>query len=80
MSNFNIHHLEGLAKAGRQVPSVNQIELHPFQRKAALVSYCQDHNIAVMGYSPLAKSAFMTYRPLVDMAKKYKKTVAQVNW
>ena len=78
VSNFNIHHLEGLCKNGRPTPSVNQIEIHPFQQNTDLVEYCKEHGIVVMGYSPLAKAAAMQYRPLVDMAKKYKKTVAQV--
>ena len=34
---------------------VNQIELHPWQRKEDIVEYCKKNDIAVMGYSPLTK-------------------------
>ena len=56
MSNFGIQHIEGLKAAGCQSPSVNQIELNVFFRQQALVDYCRENNIAVMGYSPLAKA------------------------
>jgi len=35
VSNYNVHHLEEIQKAGYPAPTVNQIELHPFcQQKA----------------------------------------------
>ena len=57
VSNFGIHHLEGLKAAGLPSPSVNQIELHPWQNtcKATLIKYCRDNNIVVMGYSPVVR-------------------------
>lgn len=55
MSNFGIQHLEGLKNAGLEAPSVNQIELHPWQRKREIVKYCGENGITLMGYSPLAR-------------------------
>ena len=40
---------------------VNQIELHPWQRKEDIVEYCRKNGIAVMGYSPLTKGNFSRY-------------------
>ena len=56
VSNFNVHHLEGLRLAGRPTPdpAVNQIELHPFFHQQTIVDYCLEHGIAVNGYCPLA--------------------------
>jgi len=71
VSNFGVQHLEGLRKAGRPTPSVNQIELHPQMRKQDIVDYCHQHGITVMGYSPLAKAQRMRDKKLIELAQKY---------
>lgn len=71
VSNFGIQHLEEMQKRGCLMPSVNQIQLHPYYRQEALVKYCQEKGIAVMGYSPLTKGKYLNERPLVEMAKRY---------
>jgi len=71
VSNFGVHHLEGLRKAGRPTPSVNQIELHPQMRRQDIVDYCRQHGIIVMGYSPLAKAGRLNDKGLNAIAKKY---------
>jgi len=65
-----VQHLEGLKKAGRPTPSVNQIELHPQMRKQDIVNYCRQHGIVVMGYSPLAKAQRMNDKNLTALAQK----------
>jgi len=70
VSNFGVQHLEGLKKAGRPTPSVNQIELHPQMRKQDIVNYCRQHGIVVMGYSPLAKAQRMNDKNLTALAQK----------
>jgi len=78
VSNFGVQHLEGLEKAGLPRPSVNQIELHPFQRKPQVVDYCLQNGIAVMGYSPIAKARKQNDPDLQRIAQRLHKTVAQV--
>ena len=70
VSNFAIQHLEGLKKEGLPIPSVNQIELHPWMRRQELVDYCRKEGIVIMGYSPLAKAFNMTDERLNEKAKK----------
>jgi len=70
VSNFGVEHLEGLRKAGRPAPSVNQIELHPLMRKPEVVNYCNEHGIVVMGYSPLAKGKKMDDTGLNEIAAR----------
>ena len=70
VSNFAIHHLEGLKKEGLPLPSVNQIELHPWMRRQELVDYCRKEGIVIMGYSPLAKAFNMADETLNEIAKK----------
>lgn len=71
VSNFGIAHLEGLRKTGRATPSTNQIELHPMMHRQELVDYCREHDIAVMGFSPLAKGKRMTDQLLNEMAARF---------
>ncbi|MBI5536511.1 MAG: aldo/keto reductase [Deltaproteobacteria bacterium] len=53
VSNFSIHHLEELKAAGLPVPVANQIELHPWSQKPALVRYLNDNRITPIAYSSL---------------------------
>lgn len=78
VSNFGIAHLEGLQKAGLPPPSVNQIELHCWQHKPELVSYCKQQGIALMGYSPLAKNQKVNSPPIPSLAAKYNRTNGQI--
>lgn len=78
VSNFGVHHLEALREAGKPTPAVNQVELHPYCNQEALVKYCRSHNIAVMGYTPLARGHYFQDPLVKDMAQRHNKTVAQI--
>lgn len=78
VSNFGIQHLEGLKAAGLPAPSLNQIELHPFMRKSDIVQYCRNNDIAVMGYSPLARCKKSDDPDLIRIAESHGRSVAQV--
>jgi diketogulonate reductase-like aldo/keto reductase len=60
------------------MPAVNQVELHVFLQQPELVKYCQDHNIAVEAYSPLAHAKAMDNEAIAGIAKKHNKTYAQI--
>jgi len=70
VSNFGVTHLEALVKLGLDKPSVNQIELHPWQQKKDIVNYCREHDITVMGYSPMAKGEKLQDKTVGEIAKK----------
>lgn len=78
VSNFGIQHIEGMKKAGLPIPTVNQIELHPWMKRPELVNYCRENGIAVMGYSPLVKAERLKDKTLVSVAKNINKTVGQI--
>lgn len=71
VSNFGVTHLQALESLGLEKPSVNQIELHPWQQKNDIVKYCREHDITVMGYSPLTKGQKINDKTIVSIAKKY---------
>jgi len=53
VSNYNVHHIEEIKKAGYEMPSVNQIELHPYLQQKEIVKYCNENNIIVQAYCPI---------------------------
>ncbi|KAH9915678.1 NADP-dependent oxidoreductase domain-containing protein [Fomitopsis serialis] len=55
VSNYGVKHLEEIAAAGYEVPSVNQLEIHPFCQQRPIVEYCKAHNITVEAYCPLVR-------------------------
>jgi 2,5-diketo-D-gluconate reductase A len=53
VSNFNSAHIEELKAAGLPMPQANQIELHPWSQKPALVRYLEANAITPIAYSSL---------------------------
>jgi diketogulonate reductase-like aldo/keto reductase len=78
VSNYTIKHLEEMKDYAKVMPAVNQVELHVFLQQPELIKYCQDNNIVVEAYSPLARAKAMDNRVILNIAKKHGKTYAQV--
>jgi diketogulonate reductase-like aldo/keto reductase len=78
VSNYTIRHLEEMKDYANVMPAVNQVELHIFLQQPELIEYCQENNIVVEAYSPLAHAKAMDNRVIVNIAKKHGKTYAQV--
>ena len=80
VSNFMVHHLEGLLEKAQVVPAVNQIEMSPYnylQRKETL-DLCHSTGIVIEAYSPLTKGKKLKDPRLVELAAKYGKSTAQL--
>jgi diketogulonate reductase-like aldo/keto reductase len=58
VSNFTVAHMESLLSKCSVVPHVNQIEYHPlmWSDNQEIIDLCQQKNIVVQAYSPLAHS------------------------
>ncbi len=78
VSNFEIRHLEELAKVSDVVPAVNQIECHPLCYPKELIEYCQDRGIQVQAYAPLARGAYLDNDVMCVLGTKYGRTPAQI--
>lgn len=63
-------------------PVINQIEVHPFNTQTAIRETCARHGIVVEAYAPLARAMRMSHPKIVELAKKYACTPAQlfVRW
>lgn len=81
VSNFKPHHLRALMET-ELPPTVNQIEFHPGFLQNETVKFCQENNILVEAWSPLARGYVLNHETLLTLAGKYGKTPAQlcVRW
>ncbi|KAG6873413.1 hypothetical protein C0995_015838 [Termitomyces sp. Mi166 len=77
VSNYGIKHLEEIRDAGFPMPSVNQIELHPFCQQRPIVSYCREHGIVVQAYCPIIRGK-MDHPTITEIANKYNRDPAQI--
>ena len=83
VSNFNVHHLDKLKEACDEqnlpLPSVNQIELHPWLQQKEVVNCCRDLGIELMGFCPLVRTQKFNKCPIFkELSTRLKKTQAQV--
>lgn len=78
VSNFEIRHLEELAKISNFVPAVNQIECHPLCYPKELIDYCQSRGIQIQAYAPLARGAYLDNDVMCVLGTKYGRTPAQI--
>jgi diketogulonate reductase-like aldo/keto reductase len=61
---------------------VNQIEIHPFNTRTDIATFCQENGILVEAYAPLARGMRMKHPTIVRLAAEYKVSPAQllVRW
>lgn len=78
VSNFEQVDIENILKNGTVKPMVNQILTHIGNTQFELIDYCQDNDILVEAFSPVAHGEILKQQEVVDMAKKYSVTVPQL--
>ena len=78
VSNYEIFHLQEIFQNFDVVPSVNQVEFHPFLYQNELLEFCKNNNIQLEAYSPLTRGQRLNYPAVVLLAKKYDKSPAQI--
>ncbi len=81
VSNFTQHHLEDALAAGVEITN-NQVEAHPTFNQNDLRTFCGSKDISVTAYSPLGHGGDLEVPLMLELAKKYSKTPAQIalNW
>ncbi|GGE31200.1 2,5-diketo-D-gluconic acid reductase [Pullulanibacillus camelliae] len=77
--NFLPEHLERLETETGVMPSINQIELHPFFNQEAQRSWHQERQVVTESWSPLARaSEILDNVVLQHIAQHHQKTIAQI--
>lgn len=79
---FQEDHLRTIKNMFGEFPSINQIEVHPYNSNRRLIDFCMENGIAVEARSPFAHgdamSDFMLNPVLSSIASNYEKSVPQV--
>lgn len=84
VSNYTVRHLQQLLSSNHGViPTVNQVEWHPYYHQSELLEYCKKNNIVVQAYCSLggtsAANMSLMNDPLVNnIAIKLGVTCAQI--
>ena len=78
VSNFLIDDLENIMNNCKIKPMVNQILCHIGNTPIDVIKFCQENDIVVEAYSPIAHGAALKNKDIIDMAEKYHVSVAQL--
>ena len=80
VSNFQPDRLMDLIMFNEVVPAVNQIETHPFNQQIEPQKFLKENNVQIESWGPFAEGKNNIFHNdiLLDIAGKYKKSVAQV--
>lgn len=78
VSNYLVSHLQQLAGEAKELPEVNQIEVHPFLQHRDTRALCKEMGIVVEAYSPLTSGTHLDHPVISGVAKRLSLTNAQV--
>lgn len=78
VSNYGVPHLEELVSESLELPSINQIELHPFCQQRTIVEWCKAHDVIVQAYCPLTRGERWEHPDLKSLAEKHGKEVPHI--
>lgn len=78
VSNFTADNLEELVSETGEIPSLNQIEYHPYLQQTEITTACAKHGIAVEAWSPLMQGKFTEQPLFATIGEAHGKSDAQV--
>jgi len=78
VSNYGKDRLDRARTLSDEPIFTDQVLFHPWWPQRELLSYCQDHDIVLTGYSPLANGGAIDDRILAEVGRQYGKSGPQV--
>jgi len=80
VSNFSLGQLDEARQLTDAPILTNQVEYHPYfyENQQELLEYCQQNDVLLTAYSPLAGGMVVSNEILADIGRPYGKTAAQV--
>jgi diketogulonate reductase-like aldo/keto reductase len=78
VANYLVPFLDELKTYSNITPAVNQVEFSPYLFLKDLLDYCNRDKIQLQAYSPLLRGKKFKDPRLLQLAKKYNKTPAQI--
>ena len=79
VSNFHVKDIKAIEEATGFKPMVNQIRFFIGNTQEEITNYCQQNNILIQAYSPLATGEIINNPHLIEMANKYNTTIAKLS-
>lgn len=79
VSNFNVRDLQAILDNGSVVPAANQIRFFIGFTEEDITKFCQERDILVEAYSPLATGRLLDNVDIHKLADKYGKSIAQIS-
>jgi 2,5-diketo-D-gluconate reductase A len=76
--NFQVPHLERLARETDTTPAVNQVELHPYFGNDEVRAYGREHGIVTEAWAPLARGKVANDSDVTRVARAVGRSAAQV--
>lgn len=77
VSNFTIHHLQDVLEA-KYSPSCNQVEFHPSLNQNSLKEFCDEQQILLTAYSPIAQGQDLKIDTVKTIASVHNAQPSQV--
>ena len=78
VSNFTVALIEQATALCPEPLVCNQVEYHPYLDQAKVKAACEQHGLALVAYSPIAKGRIKTDETLAQIGRAHRKTPAQV--
>lgn len=80
VSNFYPDRLVDLCLDTDVIPAVNQVEVNPFHQQSLALQYNKKYGVQLQAWAPFAegKNSIFTNDTLIEIGKKYNKSVGQV--
>jgi diketogulonate reductase-like aldo/keto reductase len=79
VSNFGVSDIQAIIDNGTVKPAVNQIKFYIGSTEEEITQFCQQNDILIEAYSPLATGRILSNPEVQKIAEKYGKSVAQVS-
>lgn len=77
-SNFLEEHIDLLKADFADYPMINQVQMHPQCPQEEMIAYCKENKILPEAWSPLIQGQAFKRKLLIETAKKYGVSVAQL--
>jgi diketogulonate reductase-like aldo/keto reductase len=78
VSNFTVALIEQAIALSPEPLVCNQVEYHPYLDQTKVKAACDQHGLALVAYSPIAKGRIKTDETLATIGRTHRKTPAQV--
>lgn len=78
VSNFTKSQVEEAVEIAEIPITVNQVEFHPWLHQEDLLEFCEEREISIISYAPLARTQIFDDRVIQKLARKYERPPAQI--